>query len=74
MGLSGPWLGDDVEVVERQPPFFVSTSMQEKPVKIFSFNPYGAKINDCAIRAICAAIGMKYELVCKEFNVSWKKG
>ena len=72
MGLSGPWLGDDVEVVERQPPLFVSTFMQEKPVKIFSFNPWKAHVGDCAIRAICAAIGMKYELVCKEFNVAWK--
>lgn len=46
--------------------------MQEKPVKIFSFNPWKAHVGDCAIRAICAAIGMKYELVCKEFNVAWK--
>lgn len=43
-------------------------------IKFFSYNPWGAKIGDCAIRAICAAIGLRYELVCKELGVSWKRG
>jgi len=43
-------------------------------IKFFSYNPWGARINDCAIRAIVAAIGMRYELVCKELGVSWKRG
>lgn len=43
-------------------------------IKIFSFNPWKKNIGDCAIRAVVAAIGMKYELVCKEFGVSWKRG
>lgn len=48
--------------------------MLEKPIKFFSMNPWGAHVGDCAIRAICAAIGMRYELVCKAFGVSWKRG
>lgn len=48
--------------------------MLEKPIKMFSFNPWKAKVGDCAIRAIVAAIGMRYELVCKELGVSWKRG
>lgn len=63
-----------MEVVERQPPLFVSINMLEKPIKFFQFNPWKARVGDCAIRAICAAIGMRYELVCKELGVAWKKG
>lgn len=48
--------------------------MSETYIKYFNFNPWKAKIGDCSIRAVCAAIGMRYELVCKEFGVSWKKG
>ena len=48
--------------------------MLEKPIKFFSFNPWKAHVGDCAIRAVVAAIGMRYELVCKELGVSWKKG
>lgn len=48
--------------------------MLEKPVRYFNMNPWGSRIGDCAIRAICAAIGMRYELVCKELGVSWKRG
>ena len=52
----------------------VSTSMLEKPIRYFNMNPWKKRIPDCSIRAICAAIGMRYELVCKELGVSWKKG
>ena len=48
--------------------------MLEKPVRYFNMNPWKKRIPDCSIRAICAAIGMRYELVCKELGVSWKKG
>lgn len=48
--------------------------MVEKPIRFFNFNPFKARTGDCAIRAICAAIGMRYELVCKELGVSWKRG
>lgn len=48
--------------------------MLEKPIHFFSFNPWKARVGDCAIRAICAAIGLRYELVCKELGVSWKRG
>ena len=64
-----------VEVVERQPPLFVSTSsMLEKPIRYFNMNPWGKRLSDCSIRAICAAIGMRYELVCKELGLAWKRG
>ena len=48
--------------------------MLEKPVRYFNMNPWKKRIPDCSIRAICAAIGMRYELVCKELGVSWKRG
>lgn len=54
--------------------FFASIDMLEKPIRRFNFNPWKAHVGDCAIRAVCAAIGMRYELVCKEFGVSWKRG
>lgn len=52
----------------------VSTNMLEKPIRYFNMNPWKKRIPDCSIRAICAAIGMRYELVCKELGMSWKKG
>lgn len=48
--------------------------MLEKPIRRFNFNPWKSHVGDCAIRAVCAAIGMRYELVCKKFGVSWKRG
>jgi len=43
-------------------------------VKIFNANPWKQNILDCSIRAIVMAIGMRYELVCKELGVAWKRG
>jgi hypothetical protein len=40
----------------------------------FNFNPWGANVDDCAIRAIVAALGMDYRVVCKTLGVSWKHG
>ena len=40
----------------------------------FNFNPWKAKIDDCAIRAISAAIGMDYRIICKQLGVAWKAG
>lgn len=54
--------------------FLVSITMLDKPIRFFNMNPWGARTSDCSIRAICAAIGMRYELVCKELGMSWKKG
>lgn len=48
--------------------------MLEKPIRYFNMNPWKQRLPDCSIRAICAAIGMRYELVCKELGVSWKTG
>ena len=39
-----------------------------------NYNKYHKNIGDCAIRAIVAGIGMDYDLVCKRFGMSWKKG
>lgn len=48
--------------------------MKNKKFIDFNFNPYKAHIDDCAVRAITAALGMRYELVCKQLGVSWRKG
>lgn len=48
--------------------------MSDSIVKIFNANPWKQNISDCVIRAIVMAIGMKYELVCKELGVAWKRG
>lgn len=72
-----PWLGDETKwgCFERGSlTFLVSICMLEKPIKFVNLNPWKKNIGDCSIRAICAAIGMRYELVCKELGVSWKKG
>lgn len=33
-----------------------------------NFNPWKAHIGDCAIRAIAAATGLDYRIVCKKLN------
>lgn len=43
-------------------------------LKKFNFNPWGANVGDCAIRAIVAAIGMDYRKVCRRLGFSWKNG
>lgn len=39
-----------------------------------NFNPWSTRLNDCPIRAVSAAIGLKYQEVCKRFGYSWKNG
>lgn len=39
-----------------------------------NFNPWGAHVGDCAIRAISAATGLDYREVCKRLHVSYKNG
>lgn len=39
-----------------------------------NLNPWGKFINDCSIRAVSAATGLKYQEVCKRFGYSWKNG
>lgn len=48
--------------------------MSAENIKIFNANPWKMHISDCAIRAVTMATGMRYELVCKKFGVSWKRG
>ena len=40
----------------------------------FNFNPWGAHLNDCAVRGIVAATGLDYREVCRRLGVSYKKG
>lgn len=40
----------------------------------FNYNPWKAKIGDCAIRSIVAATGLDYREVCKRLGVAWKYG
>lgn len=40
----------------------------------FSFNPWGKRISDCSIRAISAATGLDYRVVCKMLGYAWKNG
>lgn len=51
-----------------------SYQYSEVNFKRFNFNKWKQNIGDCAIRAICAGIGMDYELVCKRLGVSFKRG
>lgn len=39
-----------------------------------NYNPWKARRPDCAIRAIVAATGLDYRVVCKRLGVSWKNG
>lgn len=39
-----------------------------------NFNPWSKRLNDCPIRAVSAATGLKYQEVCKRFGYSWKNG
>ena len=55
-------------------PLKVNNSMSAENIKIFNANPWKQHIPDCAIRAVTMAIGLRYELVCKKFGVSWKRG
>ena len=40
----------------------------------FNYNPWKARTGDCAIRAIVAATGLDYRVVCQRLGVSWKNG
>lgn len=40
----------------------------------FNYNPWGRKIEDCAIRAIAAATGLDYRVVCKKLGYACKNG
>ena len=40
----------------------------------FSFNPWNKRIEDCAIRAIAAATGLDYRVVCKKLGYACKNG
>jgi hypothetical protein len=40
----------------------------------FNYNPWKVSTGDCAIRAIVAATGLDYRVVCKKLGVSWKNG
>lgn len=39
-----------------------------------NMNPWGSDIGDCAIRAVSAALGMKYEAVCRFFGKKCRPG
>ena len=39
-----------------------------------NYNKYKKNIGDCAVRAIVAGIGMDYDLVCRRFGMSFKRG
>lgn len=41
---------------------------------VFNYNPWGQHIADCAIRAISAATGLDYRVVCKMLGCSYKNG
>lgn len=40
----------------------------------FNFNPWGKYIPDCSIRAISAATGLDYRVVCNMLKMSYKNG
>ena len=40
----------------------------DKFFKYKNMNPWGKKLNDCAIRAVSAALQLKYDAVCQIFN------
>lgn len=40
----------------------------------FNFNPFGKMIDDCAVRAIVAATGLDYRIVCKRLGMAYAKG
>lgn len=48
--------------------------MARKHFVEFNFNPWKQNIDDCAIRSVTCATGMKYELVCRQLGVAWKRG
>lgn len=48
--------------------------MQNPKLIYANFNPWDKHLNDCPIRAVSAAIGLKYQEVCKRFGYSWKNG
>lgn len=42
--------------------------------RLKNMNPWGKRIDDCAIRAVSAALQMKYNAVCKLFGKECKEG
>lgn len=45
-----------------------------KHLKKFNFNKFGQDMPDCAIRSICAGIGIDYEAACKVLGVKCVEG
>lgn len=39
-----------------------------------NFNPWNRRLQDCSVRAISAATGLKYQEVCKRLGYAWKNG
>lgn len=49
--------------------------MTDNPKRLhFNFNPWGKFLPDCSIRAISAATGLDYRVVCNMLKYKWKNG
>lgn len=49
-------------------------NMQSKHFCKFNFNKYGMHIPDCAVRSVVAATGLDYDIACKMYGCSFKRG